>query len=34
VSEIDAIQARVLPGEALEILSDEEAAQYAGGYIR
>jgi putative SOS response-associated peptidase YedK len=31
---IEAIQARVLPPAALEILPDEEAAQYVGGYIR
>lgn len=33
-AEIEAIQARVLPRDALEILSAEEAAQYAGGYLK
>lgn len=28
------IQSRVLPTQALELVSDEEAAQYAGGYIK
>jgi putative SOS response-associated peptidase YedK len=32
--EIEAIQARVLPADALEIVGDEEAAQYVGGYIK
>lgn len=32
--EIEAIQARVLPADALEIVSDDEAAQYVGGYIK
>lgn len=32
--QIEAIQARVLPADALEIIPDEEAAQYAGGYLR
>ncbi len=32
--QIEAIQARVLPTEALEIIPDEEAAQYVGGYIK
>lgn len=32
--QIETIQARVLPHIALEIVSDDEAAQYAGGYIR
>ncbi len=31
---IEEIQARVLPANALEVLSDEEAAQYAGGYLK
>lgn len=34
IKEIEAIQARVLPADALEIVSDEEAAQYVGGYLR
>lgn len=33
-SEIEAIQSRVLASDALEIASDDEAAQYAGGYIK
>lgn len=33
-SEIEAIQARVLPSDALEIVSDDEATQYAGGYVK
>ena len=33
-SEIAAIQARVLPAGALEIVGDDEAAQYVGGYIK
>ncbi|MGD9967518.1 MAG: hypothetical protein AB7T59_13430 [Hyphomonadaceae bacterium] len=32
--EIEAIQARVLATDALEIVGDDEAAQYVGGYIR
>ncbi|MFZ2030982.1 MAG: SOS response-associated peptidase family protein [Vitreimonas sp.] len=32
--QIEAIQARVLPASALEILGDEEASAYAGGYIK
>jgi putative SOS response-associated peptidase YedK len=32
--EIEAIQARVLPAGALEIVGDEEAAQYVGGYLK
>lgn len=32
--EIGAIQARVLATDALEIVGDDEAAQYVGGYIR
>ena len=31
---IEEIQARVLPSEALEIVSDAEAADYVGGYIK
>ena len=31
---IEAIQARVLPSNALEVVPDEEAAQYVGGYIK
>ncbi len=31
---IEEIQARVLPTDALEILSGDEAAQYVGGYIK
>jgi putative SOS response-associated peptidase YedK len=31
---IESIQARVLPRDALEMLSDEEAAQYGGGYLK
>lgn len=34
VDAIAAIQARKLPVEALEIVPDEEAAQYVGGYIK
>lgn len=34
VSEIARIQARVLANDALEILSDAEAADYVGGYIK
>lgn len=33
-ADIEAIQARVLPTEALEIVLDDEAAQYVGGYIK
>lgn len=33
-SEISAVQARVLPNEALEIVGDDEAAQYGGGYLK
>lgn len=32
--QIEAIQARVLPAEALEIVPDEEVAQYVGSYIK
>lgn len=32
--QIEAIQARVLPTDALEIVPDDQAAQYAGGYIK
>ena len=32
--DIARIQARVLPTEALEIVSDDEAAQYVGGYLK
>lgn len=32
--QIESIQARILPAEALEIVSDDEAAQYVGGYIK
>jgi putative SOS response-associated peptidase YedK len=32
--EIEAIQARVLPADALEIIGDEEAAQFVGGYLK
>jgi putative SOS response-associated peptidase YedK len=32
--QIEAIQARVLPAEALQIVSDDEAAQYVGGYLK
>ncbi len=32
--QVEDIQARVLPTEALEIVADEEAAQYVGGYIK
>lgn len=31
---IEEIQSRVLPVEALEIVSDDEAAQFAGGYLK
>lgn len=30
--EIEAIQARVLPADALEVVGDEEAARFVGGY--
>jgi putative SOS response-associated peptidase YedK len=32
--ELEAIQARVLLKDALEIVADDEAAQYVGGYIK
>lgn len=32
--EVEAIQARVLPTDVLEIVGDDEAAQYAGGYLK
>jgi putative SOS response-associated peptidase YedK len=32
--QIEAIQARVLPTEALEIVPDNEAEQYTGGYLK
>jgi hypothetical protein len=32
--EIEAIQARETPFNVLQIVSDEEAAQYVGGYLR
>jgi putative SOS response-associated peptidase YedK len=32
--QIEAIQARVLPADALEIVSDEEASAYVGGYLK
>ena len=32
--QIEAIQTRVLPTDALEIISDEEATIYAGGYLK
>lgn len=32
--QVEAIQARALPVEALEIVSDEEALQYVGGYLK
>lgn len=32
--QIETIQARVLPTDALEIVPDEEASQYAGGYLK
>ncbi len=31
---LNAIQARVLPTDALEIVDDDEAAQYVGSYIK
>jgi putative SOS response-associated peptidase YedK len=33
-SQIEHVQARVLPTDALEIVSDDEAAQYSGGYLK
>src|SRR5690606_1298681 len=33
-NEIETIQAHVLPADALEIVSDEEASQYVGAYMR
>jgi putative SOS response-associated peptidase YedK len=33
-AQIETIQVRVLPTDALEILSDDEAAQYVGGYLK
>lgn len=32
--QIETIQARVLPAETLEIVSDDEAAQYVGSYLK
>jgi putative SOS response-associated peptidase YedK len=32
--QIEEIQARVLPTDALEIVSDDEAEQYTGGYLK
>lgn len=32
--QIEAIQARVLPADALEIVSEDEAVQYVGGYLK
>lgn len=32
--QIEAIQARVLPSDALEIVPDEEAGQYVGSYLK
>jgi putative SOS response-associated peptidase YedK len=32
--QIEAIQAHVLPADALEIVPDDEAAQYVGGYLK
>ncbi len=34
VAELVSIQARILPVEALEIVSDEEAGQFVGGYLK
>jgi putative SOS response-associated peptidase YedK len=34
LSEIEAIQARGAPADALEVVSDDEAAQYVGGYLK
>lgn len=31
---IETIQARGFPSKALEVVSDDEAAQYVGGYIK
>jgi putative SOS response-associated peptidase YedK len=33
-NQIEEIQARVLPVDSLEVVADDEAAQYAGGYIK
>lgn len=33
-ADIAPIQARILPPDALEIVSDEEASQYVGGYLK
>lgn len=33
-SDIEAIQARVLPADALEIVGDEEAGQFVGSYLK
>jgi putative SOS response-associated peptidase YedK len=32
--QVEPIQARVLPPNALEIVPDDEAAEYVGGYIK
>ena len=32
--QIETIHARILPADALDIISDEEAAQYVGGYLK
>ena len=32
--QVETIQARVLPTDALEIVPDHEAVQYGGGYIK
>jgi putative SOS response-associated peptidase YedK len=32
--QIEAIQARVLPTDALEVVSDDEAGQYVGSYLK
>jgi len=32
--DVEAIQARVLPASALEIVADDEAAAYVGGYLK
>ena len=34
LDQMEAIQARVLATDALEIVSDEEASQYTGGYLK
>ncbi len=34
LEDIEAIQARVLAADALDIVSDDEAAQYVGGYLK